>query len=100
MRDPQYPLLRRGRARRRRRVFTRSHARLLAIALLVVAVAGTATLLTLRRDPPDARRLLRDARITFSRAITARPGPMHRRRSRRHRRTGLRMSSLRARCSN
>ncbi|WP_249403391.1 tetratricopeptide repeat protein [Sphingomonas sp. CFBP 8765] len=65
MRDPQYPLLRRGRARRRRRVFTRSHARLLAIALLVVAVAGTATLLTLRRDPPDARRLLRDARITL-----------------------------------
>lgn len=65
MRDPRYPLLRRGRAPRRRRVFTRSHARLLAIALLVLAVAGTATLLTLRRDPPDARRLLRDARTTL-----------------------------------
>ena len=65
MADTPYPLLRRKRVSRRHRTLTRHRVRLLAVGLLALAIVGAATLLAMRREPPDAQRALANALTTL-----------------------------------
>lgn len=66
MPDAIYPMLRRRRARRGRLPgLSRGAARWLAFGLLALVVVAAAIALSMRRDPPDAKRSLVDALVTL-----------------------------------